>query len=82
MKVARTVLRGGCRREVAFLPDNLGLRTIAEGVETVEQLDFLRAQGCHEIQGYYFSTPLPVDQFLTLLEQHPQKINQNFTISK
>ena len=41
----------------------LGLRTIAEGVETHEQLDILKKLGCHEIQGYYFSPPLPAEDF-------------------
>ena len=42
---------------------SLGMRTIAEGVETLEQLEFLRARGCDEIQGYYFSRPLPPQAF-------------------
>ncbi len=37
---------------------SLGLKTIAEGVETAEQLEYLRDQGCDEIQGYYFSRPV------------------------
>jgi EAL domain-containing protein (putative c-di-GMP-specific phosphodiesterase class I) len=39
------------------------MQTIAEGVETSEQLELLRLLGCNEVQGYYFSKPLPVDQF-------------------
>jgi len=42
---------------------SLGLKTIAEGVETAGQLAFLREQGCDEMQGYYYSKPLPADQF-------------------
>jgi diguanylate cyclase (GGDEF)-like protein/PAS domain S-box-containing protein len=41
----------------------LGMLTIAEGVETQGQLDFLRDQGCNEIQGYYFSRPLAAPEF-------------------
>jgi diguanylate cyclase (GGDEF)-like protein len=45
------------------MASSLGMRTIAEGVETAGQLSFLRNQGCNEVQGYYFSKPLPADQF-------------------
>lgn len=42
---------------------NLRLKVVAEGVETLEQLDFLRLHGCDEIQGNYFSEPLSEEQF-------------------
>jgi len=48
---------------------SLGLKTIAEGVETTGQQDFLREQGCDEAQGYFYSRPLPADQFTELLAQ-------------
>jgi EAL domain-containing protein (putative c-di-GMP-specific phosphodiesterase class I) len=47
---------------------SLGHRVIAEGVETREQLAFLRAQRCGEGQGYYFSKPLVAEQLVGLLE--------------
>jgi diguanylate cyclase (GGDEF)-like protein/PAS domain S-box-containing protein len=48
---------------VINLSHNLGFQTIAEGVETAEQLAYLQSQDCDEIQGYYFSRPLPAEQF-------------------
>jgi EAL domain-containing protein (putative c-di-GMP-specific phosphodiesterase class I) len=56
------------------MANNLGLHTIAEGVETAEQLNILRKEGCNEIQGYYFSKPLPADQFRTLIEQSDKRL--------
>ncbi|MBF0143343.1 MAG: EAL domain-containing protein [Magnetococcales bacterium] len=47
---------------------NLHLKVVAEGLETLEQLAFLRQSGCDESQGYHFSRPLPVEAFTLLLE--------------
>jgi EAL domain-containing protein (putative c-di-GMP-specific phosphodiesterase class I) len=48
---------------IANLASNLGLKTVAEGVENQEQLDYLRELGCHEAQGYFFSRPVAADEF-------------------
>ena len=48
---------------------SLKLKVVAEGVETREQLERLKAFGCQELQGYIFSKPLPPDELLALLEQ-------------
>ena len=48
------------------LAQALGMKTVAEGVETQAQYEFLRAAGCDEIQGFYFAQPMPADQFLSL----------------
>ncbi|HVE73247.1 MAG TPA: EAL domain-containing protein [Thermoanaerobaculia bacterium] len=52
---------------VIQLANGLGLRVVAEGVETSEQLDFLREAGCREVQGFYFSYPAPIEELLSLI---------------
>lgn len=52
---------------IIAMAHNLGIDVIAEGVETKEQLDFLRSQNCHEVQGFYYHPPLPVEQIEQLL---------------
>lgn len=54
---------------VIDLAHRLDMKVIAEGVETREQADFLKENGCDFFQGYYFSRPVPQDQFEALLEQ-------------
>jgi len=51
------------------LASSLGMHTIAEGVETASQLAFLRLQGCDEVQGFYFSKPLPAAQLEAFVNQ-------------
>ncbi|WP_299199384.1 EAL domain-containing protein [uncultured Amphritea sp.] len=46
---------------------SLGLEVVAEGVETTEQLNFLLDNGCHIIQGYYYSKPLPPEAFMAFM---------------
>ena len=49
----------------------LGMTTTAEGVETMEQYDSVKSEGCTEMQGYLFSKPLPVHELEKLAAGHP-----------
>jgi diguanylate cyclase (GGDEF)-like protein len=53
-------------RAVAAMAKGLGMTTTAEGVETVEQLEAVRSEGCTEVQGFLFSRPLPADEIAAL----------------
>ncbi len=55
-------------RAIITMAHSLDMRVVAEGVETPEQLHFLRANHCDAMQGYYFSTPLPAEQLTELIK--------------
>ena len=55
---------------IIAMAHSLRLKTVAEGVETLQQLEFLRRYGCDEIQGYYFSQPLAIAALLDMLREH------------
>ena len=57
-------------KAIIALAENLGLEIIAEGVESKEQLDFLVSNGCSNIQGYYYSKPLPAKDYKEFLIQY------------
>ncbi|MDP1707833.1 MAG: EAL domain-containing protein [Gammaproteobacteria bacterium] len=55
-------------KTIIAMARTLNMKVIAEGVETSEQLQFLREEGCDMAQGYYFSKPLPADEFAGLVQ--------------
>lgn len=63
---------------IVSLAKNLGITTIAEGVENVKQLEFLKEIGCTAIQGHYFSRPLSVKAASDFLAVEQEKINRIF----
>jgi EAL domain-containing protein (putative c-di-GMP-specific phosphodiesterase class I) len=57
-------------RAVAGLGSSLGMMTTGEGVETQEELDYLKREGCTEAQGFFFSRPKPASEISKLLRSH------------
>lgn len=66
--VARNPNDAAVVQAVIAMAHNLNLRVVAEGVSSADQVQFLRQQGCDEMQGFLFSVPLPSHEFRPLLE--------------
>jgi EAL domain-containing protein (putative c-di-GMP-specific phosphodiesterase class I) len=81
LKIDQSFVRqiGAAREDTAIvtaiiaMAKSLRLKVIAEGVETQPELDFLRDSGCDEVQGYYFSRPVPAENFAALLTANNAK---------
>lgn len=61
-------------RAVAALAQSLGIRCVAEGVETIEELNMVARVGCTKVQGYYFSRPVPADALDAVLSECSHKL--------
>jgi diguanylate cyclase (GGDEF)-like protein len=68
-KIGSGVTSNNICRTIIRMAEELGKRSIAEGVETREQLEFLQRNGCDFVQGFYYSRPLPPDQFLEFVDK-------------
>jgi EAL domain-containing protein (putative c-di-GMP-specific phosphodiesterase class I) len=76
LKIDRSFVRGivddssdkAITNTIIAMAKHLNLTVIAEGVEALEQAEFLAAQGCHMAQGYYYGRPMEADSFAALLQ--------------
>jgi diguanylate cyclase (GGDEF)-like protein/PAS domain S-box-containing protein len=59
---------------IIALAANLNLQVISEGVETLDQMSFLREHGCSHMQGYYFSRPVPATAICTVLDENEAQL--------
>jgi EAL domain-containing protein (putative c-di-GMP-specific phosphodiesterase class I) len=69
--IASSVSDAEIARTIVQLAHGLGLRVVAEGVETMEQLLFLKEQRCHHIQGFFYSPPVTHDEIAARLRIQP-----------
>ncbi|MBU7319364.1 putative bifunctional diguanylate cyclase/phosphodiesterase [Paenibacillus oleatilyticus] len=63
---------------IIAMAHNLGLEVIAEGVEEKDQLRFLQYQKCNEVQGYYFSEPIPAEKFELHFQELQEKVKRKY----
>ncbi len=62
-------------KTIIDLAKTFGYKTVAEGVETKEQVEYLNNLGCDELQGYYFSKPVPAEEIVSLYRKYNQDTN-------
>ena len=82
IKLDRSLLKKNCEDEreriilesIFLFANRLNMRTVAEGVETKEQLGFLRTCNCSLIQGYYYDRPMPEDEFRKCLIERSRNV--------
>jgi EAL domain-containing protein (putative c-di-GMP-specific phosphodiesterase class I) len=60
---------------IIMMAHKVGLKVIAEGVETEQQRDLLKEMGCDYAQGYLYSRPIPAHEFQQMLEAHYRSLN-------
>ena len=84
IKIDRSLLKKNCESErervilesIFLFANRLNIRTVAEGVETKEQIGFLRTCNCNLIQGFYFARPMPENDFIQCLLEHCTPIEE------
>ncbi|MCH5288808.1 MAG: EAL domain-containing protein [Treponema sp.] len=69
-------------RALLSMAKELGIHTLSEGVETAEQLEFLRKHGCEKIQGFYFGKPIPTSELLEQVKQGTALKNESPATAK
>lgn len=81
LKIDRSFIRnigngdnGAIANAIIAMSHSMGLRVIAEGVENEEQLQFVKENNCDEVQGFYYSKPLPADEFRDFVIRHNQLV--------
>jgi EAL domain-containing protein (putative c-di-GMP-specific phosphodiesterase class I) len=70
MRIADREQDGNTAKGIIALAHSLGLKVLAEGVETRTQAEFLRRHHCDVLQGYYFSPPVPADEIDDFLQHY------------